>query len=445
MKKFMSILTSLTIAGSLLTGCGGTSDESSAESDGGSETQSLVIWGAVPEENGPAALIDSWNELHPEWPAEYVRFTNDDTGNTKLDTAILSGEQIDLIFSYSNDKLAMRAEGGMLAPLDEFGAEEFINENVVGGTDGILYIDDQIYGIPTAKEVDFYMINQDKLDEKGITIDNEWDVDEFIEIAGELSGVDDDGQPYYGTHAYYNGFPLLFAKDVLGSDYYYKEGGTESNFDAPEFQYLTKTKEIMDKGYSMPFEEIFSRQFDAYCHPAFLNEEVAMMPASTWMIRYVLDTENYPHDFITSFAQVPTTERGVENNYQGVLNNTMSICNNSQNKEAAWEFMKYWITDGSEYMLTGGKIPVWNQVDEEKVVQGILGENPEELFDVESFKEVVFNPDLEYIVDKEITALPEITQILKEESQLYFLGETTEEEYFDNLKQRSDDAINAAQ
>ncbi len=53
----------------------------------------------------------------------------------------------------------------------------------------------------------------------------------------------------------------------------------------------------------------------------------------------------------------------------------------------------------------------------------------------------MLNPDLEYIVDTITVAYPQVMQIFKEESEMYFLGATTDEEYFTNLKQRSDEVI----
>ncbi|MFV0504558.1 MAG: ABC transporter substrate-binding protein [Lachnospirales bacterium] len=435
MKKFVVFILMVTA----LVGCSGEKD-TSERAVAKDEVKKLIIWGGVPAENGPEALVEDWNSKNPNVQVEYVRFTNDETGNTKLDTAILSGEQIDMYFTYSNDRMTLRAEGGMSEPLTQYGADEFIKENIVGGGEGQVYINGELHGLPTAREIDFMMVNKDRLDEKSVKISNDWDAKEFYEVSKALSG-EENGKVIYGTHGYYGGGPFSFANAVLGGDVYYKDGGEESNFDAPEFKYNTLVKEIMDNGYSMSFEDIYSRGFDMYCHPAFLNEEVSTMSASSWMIRYVRDLENYPHDFITSFRKLPTTEKGIENNYQARLNNHLSMSSNSNYKKESWEFIKYWLTDGSLFMLKGGKVPVWNEVNEDAVVSGVLGENPEKLFDVESFKEVMFNPNLQYIVDTYTKGLPQIAQIYKEESELYFLGDTTDEDYYNNLKTRSDEAI----
>ncbi|MGB4368837.1 MAG: hypothetical protein WBI74_06300 [Caldicoprobacterales bacterium] len=117
----------------------------------------------------------------------------------------------------------------------------------------------------------------------------------------------------------------------------------------------------------------------------------------------------------------------------------------SEHKEAAWEFIKYWLTDGSKFLLAGGKVPVWKDVDLDEVTEGLLGDNAEALFDVEAFKRVALDPNLKYILDTETVAAPEIDQIIKEESDKMYLGEQSVEEMVQSLKQRADKAIKDAQ
>ena len=113
-----------------------------------------------------------------------------------------------------------------------------------------------------------------------------------------------DGKKVYGCNVYWGGGPLSIARSILGGDEFYKSD-TETNFDAKEYQINTKFKAMMDEGIAMPYEEIFSRKLDVYSHPAFLSGEIAMMPFSAWMLRYVNDKENFPHDFVTTFAPFP--------------------------------------------------------------------------------------------------------------------------------------------
>ena len=57
----------------------------------------LVIWGGVPIESGPQAVMDLFNQefASKNISAEYVRYVNDDQGNIKLETTLLAGSDID--------------------------------------------------------------------------------------------------------------------------------------------------------------------------------------------------------------------------------------------------------------------------------------------------------------------------------------------------------------
>ena len=404
------------------------------------EPKKLVIWGGVPGEDGPDALVDEWNSLHPEAPAEYVRFVNDDTGNTKLDTALLSGEQIDVFFTYSPAIMSQRATSGMLEDLGAFDKEGFIDNNIKGGKESFAKVDGKVYGIPTVTEPIGIMINKDMLEAKNITIPENWTMSEFEEVARQLTD-EVDGKKIYGCNIYYAGEPLMIPETILGGDAFYKSD-SETNFDAPEFRVNTQFKSMMDEGIAMPYEEVFARKLDTYSQSAFLAGEIAMMPFSAWMLRYVNDLENFPHDFVTTFAPLPSTDDGKANPYQSENNNFLCMNSQSENKEAAWEFIKFWITDGSKHI---GKMPAWADADEEAIVAKILGENPEERFDVESYKKVMLIDDFKYIIVTKTTAISEITQIYKEESQNYFLGVIDEETYYKNLTERSAEAIKSAQ
>ena len=62
----------------------------------------LRVWGGVPAEAGPQASIDLFNEAFKDKgiQAEYERFVNDDTGNLKLETSLLAGNDVDLYMTY---------------------------------------------------------------------------------------------------------------------------------------------------------------------------------------------------------------------------------------------------------------------------------------------------------------------------------------------------------
>ena len=59
----------------------------------------IRMWGGVPAESGPQAACDAFNEAYKDKgiQVEYERFVNDDTGNVKLETNLLGGNEIDVL------------------------------------------------------------------------------------------------------------------------------------------------------------------------------------------------------------------------------------------------------------------------------------------------------------------------------------------------------------
>ncbi|MFY9594409.1 MAG: extracellular solute-binding protein, partial [Caldicoprobacterales bacterium] len=323
------------------------------DSGDSNEPVKIIIWGGVPEENGPSALVEEFNKTHEGIVAEYVRFVNDETGNTKLDTALLSGEQIDVYFTYSIPIMTKRIEGGMAEDLSNFDADTFVKENI--GEEGVFKYDNKYYSIPTAKEPYYIMLNKAIFDELGIDIPTEWTVDEYREICKKL--VDESGdKKRYAIHGY-----LDLPRMVLGDNYWYKADAQESNFDDPIFaqSYQLYHDMMYEDGSAFPYTEVLARKMEAYAQDLFLTEEVAMMLSAPWHLRYVRDTESYPHDWVATFAPLPVLEKGKEYYNLGTLNNWIMMNSKSEHKEAAWEFIKYWLTDGSKFLLAGGKVPVW--------------------------------------------------------------------------------------
>lgn len=296
------------------------------------------------------------------------------------------------------------------------------------------------FSIPTMSEQVGIMINQNMLEDAGIVIPENWTIDDFAEISRQLTQTSD-GNKVYGSVLYHLGLPLNIPRTILGADYMYKNE-KESNFDALAFRVNTKLKAMMDEGIAMPYDEVFARNLGGNSWAAFVNEEVAMISFAPWMLRNVRNITDYPHDFKTTFAPFPTSEKGVENPYQMILNGYLSMSTNSEHKEECWEFMKFWATEGSRYMTeSGGKISIWNKIEEDEIVAAVLGKKAEEIFNVQAYRDVFHDPDIKYYVDTLTTAYPQMVAIYTEENEKYFLGGLDEETYYEQLKNRSDAAI----
>ena len=91
----------------------------------------------------------------------------------------------------------------------------------------------------------------------------------------------------------------------------------------------------------------------------FLGEKCAMT-IGPWMIRNIKDTATYPHTFVTAFAPYPVAEDGQRNYTQGGYGDFLCINPRSEHIDAAWEFAKWYLTEGTIYMASGGRVPSAN-------------------------------------------------------------------------------------
>ncbi|MBA2467893.1 MAG: extracellular solute-binding protein, partial [Chloroflexia bacterium] len=257
----------------------------------------LEVWGGVPPETGPQALIDAFMAANPGVTVNYTRYVNDDTGNTQLDTALQGGTAIDLFFTYSIPRLAQRANAGAAADLTAYIDADTDIRGWIDETEGIFNQDGVFHSLPTTREPNFVLINQRLLEEAGATAPEAgWTVDDFVALAEQLTT--DVG---YGAYS-----PPDTARATLGPDYWYKAGGTESNFDDPAFaENLERHKGMIDAGTAFPWTDVLAQDLRAYAQTPFLIEQDALWITSSFSLRYVADKEEYPHDFVTTFAPMP--------------------------------------------------------------------------------------------------------------------------------------------
>lgn len=411
--------------------------DSSEGATNDTEQVTLVLWGGMPIEDGIQAILDGFMETYPNIKVEYTQYTNDDAGNAKLDTALLSGEQIDVYFTYSTNKIADRVKGGMAEDMANLGADAWIQENI--GTEGVFQIDGKYYSIPSCKEPTVLMLNKDVFDAAGIPIPTEWTLDEFRDIAKKLTNTE---------AGMYGAFPMLYSdmipisKTVLGSNAWYSADGTASNFDDPAFVYDKMAYDLVMDGSSYPYEEILAKQITGgqWCQ-LFASGEVAIAIYQPWMSSTVSDLEQFPHDFQTTFAPLPVPEKGKEYYNVGSLNNFMMINSKSECKEEAWLLIQYWLTDGAGEMLSVGKMPVVKSFEDPDMAKKILMDEEGSIFDLDAFTNVVLDPDTKFICDTTTTALTEMKQIRKEEIDKLMLGEQSYDDFLQNLKKRCDEAI----
>ncbi len=463
MKRILSIALATILSIGALSSCGSSSSDT-ATTDSNSSTESektasgdtksdekvkLVIWGGVPEEAGPKEVCDNYNALNPNVEVEYVRYVNDDQGNVKLDTALISGEQIDIFISYGADKREKRVTNGLAADLTELCKEYDVDVLRDFGDAAKNHItpDGKIFAIPTYKANGFIMLNKNMFDAAGIEIPEEWTWEELRETAKKLTT----GQGAEKVYGYLKSTDGNTVSDLVSiknnRDSWINEDGLTTNFATNEdikYAYELYNEMMYTDQSMMSWEDMIVQQVSANESPLFFGGSTAMVCTGSHMIRNIKNTEQFPRDFVTTFAEMPSLTADQEKYYANVsTQDDLSINVKSEHKEEAMAFIKWYYTEGYDPMIKGGRMPLYKGYDKDKAVE-LMITGYEDVIDVEAFKNVMFK-DYEYMqYDVNNTGKAEIAKIMREEMEGYFLKESDIDTALQNMQDRSDEVLKSA-
>ncbi len=399
----------------------------------------LQFWGAIQPAQGPQDIVDAWNKANPDIQVEYTRFSNDDAGNLKLETAVLAG-QVDVLITYPVTALENRSLAGMFAPLDNYINSEKINlketfGDTIYGKNGVTYFIPTLGGNNT-----FFMYNKDMIDAAKVQIPANWTWEQYEEIAKKLttgSGVNKVyGASFGGTTAADDW--AIIPRFTLGGDYYYKNGGTESNFDHPLFLKSMKMlyrMMVVDKTF-INMMVVKTTKMDI--GGDFTKGKIATMCLANYHLKNVKED---PHSFKTALAPAPT-EPGQGKVYGPGLREWISIANKSKHKDQAWKFIKYFATEGYYPMAKANRFPAWKGADTEKVMEMYLGPSRDKIFDVASFKKYgILDPTITNSVVTITTAQSKICELMGTAFQKVLLNQATPEQALADLKKAADKLI----
>jgi|HigsolmetaAR204D_1030405.scaffolds.fasta_scaffold00052_3 multiple sugar transport system substrate-binding protein len=403
------------------------SNEGSKE--GEREPVKLTMWGGVPPESGPQAVVDAWNAEHPDVQVEYVRFVNDDDGNLKLNTALLTGQDVDIFVNYTLTQLKDRIAAGVALDLSRF--NDYDIDAKMGPDAAHWKIDGKYYGIPTKKNAFFVALNKDMLDAANLSVPKDWTWDEMRAYAQQLTR---DG--VYGWLQHMEPFmdPMDSVLERVG---YTKEDGT-SNLDHPMIRHWLETLYAMmheDKS-TPPLGEQLTTQMPV--DSMFLNGEAAMLNIGEWLFRSSNNMTDFPRDFTIAFAPVPRLfEDKADFINRGGLGDFVSINAKSPHVEEAWEFLKWYADGGMAPMAAGGRLPASKDADMETAMQNLLGDVAD-TYDMESLEYVLYGYDAPtYVRD-----VPnQVIDLRAQEYEKYFLKEQSVDQTIQNMVDKHNDFL----
>lgn len=447
-RKALVMLAASIMTAAVMAGCGGSDKNGSSNESGKEKSDDVVtlrLWGGVPPEAGPQESCDLFNKEYKDKgiQVEYERFVNDETGNLKLETNLLSGTGIDLYISYASDQLEKRASGDMALDLSEFMKEDdFDLESYVGDMAKAYYVDGKPYSLPTKSDKYGIVINKDMFDKAGIEVPKDWTFEEFREIAKKLThgeGQDKVYGMFWNTQQDIT-YPLNYLSVLtLGGDPMYQDENTTRFSDPVNIASIQLLKYMMAEDETSPTHTDSMTQKLSQ-EGTFLAEKSAMT-VGPWMIRSIKDTANYPHEFVTAFAPYPVIDENQRNYTQGGYGDHLCINPKSEHTKEAWEFAKWYAMKGMIPLAKGGRVPAFNTYDVQEVTDAFM-DGAEDLLDEESTKSVLIEPADNYAVPTITNHIAEIKKVLIEESEKALIGDESVEDAMKTADERSSVILN---
>jgi multiple sugar transport system substrate-binding protein len=301
------------------------------------------------------AVVDAYEEANPNVTVELVEISSAEYQDV-VNIMLSGGDTSDIITVKDIPGYSAMLTRGQIIPLDDYIAADEIDLSLYSGATDELIYEDQIFALPFRSDIWILYYNKQIFDEAGIDYpSNDMTWAEFDETARALasgSGID----RVYGAHfhTWRSTVQLATVQDgentVIADDY---------SFMLPMYEMVTKLQEdniIMDYG------EL--KTGNIHYSGVFKNGQVAMMPMGSWFIASLIQAQkDGEFDFDWGVAAYPHPE-GVEAGTTAATLTSLAINANSQNKDAAWDFIKFYTgPEGAEILASTGNLPAIRTAD----------------------------------------------------------------------------------
>jgi len=248
-----------------------------------------------------------------------------------------------------------------VVPLNDYASEEWIN-GLAKGAVGIFSVSDNLYGVPWNHDIRFFLYNERMLNDAGI----EEPPKTFDEMIEQSKIIMDAGIAEYGVAGFWSkGWHLSNATHAT----FYAFGGNlfddEGN---PTFTEEPAVKEAIDYMYNiLNVDKIADSASLTYVQEDVMNilisGRTAFMPQG-WP-GVVAESNNPDSSSVVGEIAVASWVLGKTEDTQATISlpEALAIPKTSENKEAAWEYIKFIASKENDKArsLAIGSLPIWTE------------------------------------------------------------------------------------
>ncbi|MCM8711588.1 sugar ABC transporter substrate-binding protein [Clostridium sp. SYSU_GA19001] len=357
-------------------------------------------------------IITEFNKKFPNITVECTIISSIDYVDS-INKFLANKENIDLICIVSPDMYSQLADNKQLEPLNDFVYRDKFDMSPYGNVINDLTFEGKYYAVPYRNNVFLMYYNKTIFDNAGIPYPTEnftWD--DFRKTAKKLtkgSGKD----KIWG--AFIQAYPYLWTISALQNGKSLLDDDLTPFIDALQF-----TVDLQNDGSVLTAAQIKEQGLiKGGSVTMFGGNKVAMMPMgewTAWQLRAMKNRENFQWDV----APMPYPKGGSPNVTIG-SSTLMGIYANSKNKEAAWEFLKYYCgEEGACIYAENGSIPGAVTSHVKKIY---VGDNTKDPKNIGAFLNSVIEPCMPVFPKSS-----QLSKLVEEEFQLAMNGIKTPEE-----------------
>ena len=352
-KKLVSALAVTLAVSCVLCGCGG--GKESAKSEDGKTKIRFATWDTAGDVDKQQAMVDKFNEEHEDIEVTLEAYGQD--FDTKISAGMGSGDTPDVMYMWNYPAYH---EG--LEPLDSYIEKEGkeYKDNIYEALWPYNSIDGSTYGIPVGFTTHVLFYNKDLFAQAGVAEPTaDWTWDDLQAAAKTITDkTDAKGLAFSMKPDPYDYEMFLWSN---GAAYCDEEGNIKGNLDSDKSKEVFQMFQDMEKeGYAVATEKSGTDEFRA--------QQAAMYIYGSWSINdFKKDGLNF------GLVDVPAFKDAGQDSVSILSTSGIAMSKDSKNKEAAWEFVKFWTGEWASKERIGSEMPaLYNVVESEKIM-----ENPE--------------------------------------------------------------------
>ena len=353
MKKKLVAMLVLAMTGTMFLSACGSGGGSGKTSDGKVKIR-FASWDEAEDVDAQQAAVDKFNEAHDDIEVTLEAYGGE--FDTKIAAGMGSNDMPDVMYMWNYPAYAQGLE-----PLDSYIEKE--GEDYKSNFYDTLWnynsYDGSTYGIPIGFTTHALFYNKDIFAEAGIDEPtNDWTWDDVIEASKTITEKCE-GKKGFSFQMKPDPYDYEMYLWSNGTAYVDADGGLDGNLNSDKAKEVFQMFQDMEKdGYAAATEKSGTDEFRAGC--------TGMYVYGSWSINTLKEDG-------VNFGVVNIPSFGSQDSISILSSSGISMSKNSENKEAAWEFIKFWTSEEMNKERIGMELPVLYSVVES---EGIM-EQPE--------------------------------------------------------------------